>query len=752
MKKLPLIFLLCVSFLCVSLTAFIYKAELFFSTSAISATWQSLTNLPYTLSHNVTVGSDSVSSSILIMGGVANDSITSRILLYNASTAQYNDSLPRLPQKLMNGFGFKIKDSIYYGGGYTTNWMEASLSADTLYDCVYPTSFSGYISGQKGKVFFTSNGGSNWVSRPLPDTTKNAVGISFTSDSVGFVLINRSDSNSVVYSTSNKGLTWTAKLSGSANMNDIFFQGANIGYICGNNGNIKITTNAGNNWSSSNFGVDNYKAIYFLPNSGTGFIAGVNGKIIKTTNSGINWVSQATNTSKSLNSIIFSDSLFGYAVGDSGIILKTTNGGTNWLLQNSHTIITLRSIEKINANKLIASGDRGLIIYTTNGGSEWIQRVGVSSNRLNRVCVIAGDSIPKAVGVNGWFTKANKPFFEYKINDSLYKINVNNFANGWVSMGVTPIPIAEVFSSSVVINNKIAFVMGGRTTGFQITNSVMRYNPLTNSWNFGANLPAKLASPGAALIDRNKLMVVGGERADSISNRVYFGTVDSNNAAGYIINWNDSTYFPIRSYAMGSKGFPSKKIAFFVGGNTSQFSFLDGPSGPSSKVYMYNSVTDLFTELQTDIANPICHTGVDGFIGTVPLTTSVPDTSITIFAPGGKDSNYVSVNRHKVLKINGLVNVMQISSEIPSNYKLEQNYPNPFNPVTKIRYELPKQSYVEFKVYDMLGKVVAIYINRIQNEGIYEVTFDGKLLASGIYFYQLKTDDFTDTKKMLLIK
>ncbi|MBS1494837.1 MAG: T9SS type A sorting domain-containing protein [Bacteroidetes bacterium] len=753
MKKFPRIFLLCFSFLCITATAFIYKADLFFSTSAISATWQSLTNLPYTLSHNVTVGSDSVSSSILIMGGIAGDSISSRILLYNASTAQYDTTLPRLPKRLMNGFGFKIKDSIYYGGGYTTNWKDTSMSADTLYDCVYPTVSSGYISGQKGKIYFTSNSGTNWVSRPLPDTTKNAVGISFVSDSVGFVILNRSDSiTSSVYSTSNKGISWTAKLS-SANLNDIFFQGANIGFLCGDNGSIKKTTNSGTNWTTINFGSDNYKAIYFLPNSATGFISGANGKIIKTTNSGTNWISQTTNTTKNLNSVVFSDSLMGYAVGDSGIILKTINGGTNWITQSSHTILNLRSIDKIDVNKLIASGDRGLIIYTTNGGTEWIQRVGVSSNRLNKVCIPPNDSIATAIGVKGWVVKANKPFFEYIINDTFYKISAGNLAAGWQTKASLPIPIAEVFSSTAVINDKIAFVMGGRTTGFNIADSVMRYNPLANVWSFGAHLPAKLAEPGAALIDKNKIMIAGGERSDSISNKVYIGTVDSNNAAGYIISWStNATNFPIRSYAMGSKGFPSKKIAFFIGGNTTQFSFLDGPSGPSSKVYMYTSATDQFTELQIDIANPICHTGVDGYLGATPFTASIPDSSVRIFAPGGRDSNYVSVNSHKVLKLNGLVSVQQVNSEFPMNYKLEQNYPNPFNPVTKIRYELPQQSFVEFKVFDMLGKVVAVYINRMQNEGTYEILFDGKLLASGVYFYQLKTNGFTDTKKMLLIK
>ncbi len=753
MKKFPLIFLLCIIFLCLSISAFIFKKEVFFRTSAISATWQNLTNLPYTLSHNVTVGSDSVSSSILIMGGIANDSITSKILLYNASTALYDTTLPRLPRRLMNGFGFKIKDSIYYGGGYTTNWKDTSLSsADTLYDCVYPTTSTGYISGQKGKVYFTSNSGTNWITRSLPDTTKNAVGISFANDSVGFVIMNMADSNIAVYSTSNKGVSWSAKLSGSK-LNDIFFQGTSIGWVCGDNGSIKKTTNGGTTWTSTTFGTDNYKSIYFHANSGTGFISGTNGKIIKTTNSGTNWVSQTTGTTKNINSVVFFDSLIGYAVGDSGIIIKTTNGGTSWVSQSSHTILNLRSVEKMNASKIIASGDRGLIIYTLNGGTEWIQRVGVSSNRLNRVCIPPGDSIATAIGVKGWLVKANKPFYEYIINDTFYKINTTSLAAGWQTKASLPIPIAEVFSSSAVINDKIAFVMGGRTSGFNICDSVLRYNPIANAWDFAARLPAKIAESGAALIDRNKIMVVGGARSDSISNKVYIGTVDSINAGGFTISWaTSSTDFPLRSYAMGSKGFPNKKIAFFIGGNTIKFSFLDAPSGPSSKVYMYASATDQFEEIQIDAANPICHTGVDGYLGIIPFTSSVADTSVRLFAPGGRDSNYVAVNRHKVLKINGLVSIQQLSSEIPFRYKLEQNYPNPFNPVTKIKYELPRQSFVEFKIFDLLGKEVGVYFRRMQSEGVYEVTFDGKSLASGIYFYQLKTDGFTDTRRMVLLK
>lgn len=749
MKKFPLIFLLCIAF-----SAFIYKSELLIQrTSAISASWVNLPNLPYTLSHNVTVASDSSASRILIMGGIAGDSISSRVILYNTASSVYDTTIPSIPKRLMNGFGFRIKDSIYCGGGYSTNWKDTSIgSNDTLYDCISNSSEVRYVTGQKGKVFYSSNSGVSWATRLLPDTSKNVVGVSFISDTQGWVLTNKGDTV-CVYKTTNSGVTWTANLGGT-NYNDIAFYNFG-GWICGNNGSIKKTTDGGLNWTTQTFGSNNYKAIYFVT-SNIGYAVGDSGKIIKTTNSGTNWVVQTSNTTNSLNSITFpdSDSLTGYVVGDNGTVLKTINGGTNWTGQTTHTILNLRSVEKINANKIIACGDRGIILYTTNGGSEWIQRLGVSSNRLNKISIATGDSIPTAIGTKGWVTKGNKPFFEYFINDTFYKINVNNLAGGWLTKAALPIAIAEVTSSAVTVNNKIAFVMGGRTSGFNFVDSVLRYNPLSNSWGFAAHLPAKISESSAALITPTKIMIVGGKSQSGISDKVYLGTLDTMNAGGITISWGTrDTSYHMPYTAMGSKGFPSKKLAFFIGGNTEAFSFIDAPAGTSSKVFMYKEATDSFIELQTDVANTISHTGLDGCISEFPsLSSQAADTSIRLFAPGGRDSNYLPLNLHKFLKIDGLVSVKQISTEIPGKYYLGQNYPNPFNPVTKIIYELPKNTKSEFGIFDILGKEIYSIHNSQQPAGIYEITFNASMLSSGIYFYQLKAGNFSEVRRMVLVK
>ncbi len=87
-----------------------------------------------------------------------------------------------------------------------------------------------------------------------------------------------------------------------------------------------------------------------------------------------------------------------------------------------------------------------------------------------------------------------------------------------------------------------------------------------------------------------------------------------------------------------------------------------------------------------------------------------------------------------------------------NSFKLSQNYPNPFNPKTKISYSIPQTNFVIIKVYDLIGKEIATLVNEQKTIGNYEVEFDGSNLSSGIYFYKMQAGDFTDTKKLVLIK
>ncbi|MCX6151390.1 MAG: T9SS type A sorting domain-containing protein, partial [Ignavibacteriales bacterium] len=89
---------------------------------------------------------------------------------------------------------------------------------------------------------------------------------------------------------------------------------------------------------------------------------------------------------------------------------------------------------------------------------------------------------------------------------------------------------------------------------------------------------------------------------------------------------------------------------------------------------------------------------------------------------------------------------------IVKSYELFQNYPNPFNPTTIINYQMPKAGRVTLKIYDVLGKEVATLVDERKDEGKYSIEFNGSNLTSGIYFYELRTNEFVTTKKMLLVK
>ena len=103
------------------------------------------------------------------------------------------------------------------------------------------------------------------------------------------------------------------------------------------------------------------------------------------------------------------------------------------------------------------------------------------------------------------------------------------------------------------------------------------------------------------------------------------------------------------------------------------------------------------------------------------------------------------------------VGIQTISQEIPEQYKLSQNYPNPFNPATKIRFHIPAsaeitQRIVSLKIYDILGKEIAVLVNENLKPGIYEVEWNVQNIPSGVYFYSLITNEFTQTKKMVVVK
>jgi len=128
-------------------------------------------------------------------------------------------------------------------------------------------------------------------------------------------------------------------------------------------------------------------------------------------------------------------------------------------------------------------------------------------------------------------------------------------------------------------------------------------------------------------------------------------------------------------------------------------------------------------------------------------------------ANGLKGSYFVSNNllnptQQEILNSGPCTSTEVVGNEIktPISYKLEHNYPNPFNPLTKIVYQIPKDGFVTIKLYDGIGQEVKTLVNEQKTIGSYELSVDGSNLASGTYYYRISVNNFTEIKKMIILK
>jgi len=137
------------------------------------------------------------------------------------------------------------------------------------------------------------------------------------------------------------------------------------------------------------------------------------------------------------------------------------------------------------------------------------------------------------------------------------------------------------------------------------------------------------------------------------------------------------------------------------------------------------------------------------YIYTYKRETGWQDSSIKTVVFVQNDVNKEVMNVASSSSING---INPVSSEIPNAFYLSQNYPNPFNPSTNIEFKLPKDEFVTLKVYDMLGKEIAVLVIGNFKKGTYSVDWDASNLGGGVYFYTIKMGEFSETKKMILIK
>ncbi len=181
------------------------------------------------------------------------------------------------------------------------------------------------------------------------------------------------------------------------------------------------------------------------------------------------------------------------------------------------------------------------------------------------------------------------------------------------------------------------------------------------------------------------------------------------------------------------------------------YRFSDADSGifrASGKKYLNDSAA--FDNINAPFTGMVQLSGTAGI--NYPLTLKRIEIQLAgTNVQGATTSGTIYVDNLR-LKYPGNVTGVEKIPFSPGQFRLEQNYPNPFNPSTVIRYSIPRSSKVIIKVYDILGREVQTILDGYKQAGTYELQFNAKNLSSGIYFYQLRTDGFALTKKMILLR
>ena len=386
---------------------------------------------------------------------------------------------------------------------------------------------------------------------------------------------------------------------------------------------------------------------------------------------------------------------------------------SGWFQQSTGTFHVLRDVQFLNSNTGWAVGGLGTILTTTNGGTNWIQRssgtdqdiLQVSFTDASNGWIACIDSVRRTTdGGISWATQRQS----YNLSFAIHFVNSNI---GWIG------------GTSSLLNKTTNGGLNWVQSEFLSSSSITSFSFINanTGWIAGTNAFLRKTSNGG-----DNWIIQTGTATGYDYQSIYF--VDQNN--GWIA---------------GSVG----HIIHTTNGGTNWTLQTTPPHFENwISVYFVNSLTGWIAGFNGKILKTT-NSGANWLL----LSSGVISQLNSIYFT---DSNtgWVVGDSGKILKTitGGTSGIIKISELVPSKYILSQNYPNPFNPSTTISFQLPAAGKVSLKIYDMLGKEVAALVNEKLTSGVYEATFNAARYPSGVYFYKIETEKFTEVKKMSLIK
>lgn len=601
---------------------------------------------------------------------------------------------------------------------------------------------TGFICGGYGSTNFlkkTTNGGNTWEDKTVGANVTNfsLEQILFVNANTGFII-----KGGYVFKTTTAGETWDSLITPGLNylFKNMQFINQTTGFVGGENGRFFKTTNGGNIWREMKIPLpppplNNYppslRSVYFISEL-TGYICSAAGYIAKTINGGLDWTIQNFANTAALNSIMFTSSTTGCVVGQSGSILTTTNGGVNWNKQyNGYPDIGFRGVYSVDSITTFAITDNvyesGSRIYsTTNGAVNWTYQNSGCNVPLNDII----------------FTSANTGFI---VGDSNKILKTTNRGLNWVLK--TPEISGNMLFEISFANSNTGYISGRHNSSS--VNTPFVYKTI----NGGENWTISEITGGATYQYFGGLYFVNPDTGFVCgrSGQIYRTINGGVNWA--IINTGLTDQFTSICFTSASTGYVTefgKKLLKTTNGglnwtNVTIPENIRRQAGWFSQIRFVNINTGYITGSKMGIVKTT--DAGNSWFREVFISPALFH-SISFL---NENLGY-AVGEGIIIKTSPLTGIQTVSNVISDNYLLHQNYPNPFNPVTQIKYNLPKAGFVTVKVFDILGKEVAQLVNEYNTAGTYEINWNAMQYSSGVYFYKIETKDFSQTKKMMLVK
>ena len=622
-----------------------------------------------------------------------------------------------------------------------------------------------YVGTNDGGLYITTDNGISWEQAALFDPT------GIVEDSEGSLYASTDFYG--IFKSTNNGLSWFPVYSyfGVPSFYTIAISTANNYIFAGSSmDGIYRSANSGQNWSQVNNGLPDSSSCYSFAilNSGEIF-AVVNGGLYVSTDNGNSWTlklphSYGLHTLKLLpDNVLLAGSASNY---NTDRVIKSTDLGETWeKLDNG---LGMSYVEQLNYKQTV---DNSIVYYaaTTNGlfsykDSIWSQ-IGtldpriydMTSEYINIPVVLTwADGISYSIDEgNSWQSLINSNFPPY-VNFFVIKDDSTFFS----SRELPPSPGYEKLIRStdrgLTWENIQGFIGSSIVQCLKLSNNGFLFAGTNNTGLYRStdNGTTWFSSNNGQLNDH--INVIATDNLD----KIYIGGEKLYVSDNYGNSWTDIS--------------PDVSEVTSIAFNSSNVIFAGTIDG---KVYMSDLQGDswelVYVELQTDEIKNIEIPHVGKHKDNIFL--SIPSSGIIMSSDNGQtwhsridgiegqlNSKIISDSLGRLYVAtysNGLYrntktisDIKQIKETQPSSYKLSQNYPNPFNPTTAIKYQIPQREFVTLKVFDLLGNEIATLVNEEKPVGRYEVKFNASGLASGVYIYRMKVNNFIESKKMIVLK